>query len=82
MITLKPNTHKYRLYEYLNSGKSITTRNAMMNLGIADLQGTIRDLKEAGANIQTRDIKVPTRYQNQYGDTKFASVREYSLQTH
>jgi|TARA_R110002167_G_scaffold258400_1_gene464990 hypothetical protein len=78
---MKPNTHKARLYNYLQSN-SITTKDAIIHLGIADLQGTIRDLKEIGIEIVTRDIKVPTRYSKLDGSTKYAYVREYSLKAH
>tara|TARA_R110000744_G_scaffold120732_1_gene224963 strand:+ start:1473 stop:1709 length:237 start_codon:yes stop_codon:yes gene_type:complete len=78
---MKPNTHKARLYNYLQSN-SITTKDAIIHLGIADLQGTIRDLKEIGIEIVTRDIKVPTRYAKLDGSTKYAYVREYSLKAH
>ena len=66
-------THKQILFDYLNEGKIITTRDAMIDLGIGDLQGTIRDLKESGVAIQSRYISVPTRY------GKNATVKEYKL---
>jgi|TARA_R110001583_G_scaffold118147_1_gene269294 hypothetical protein len=78
---MKPNTHKARLYNYLQSN-SITTKDAIIHLGIADLQGTIRDLKEIGIEIVTKDIKVPTRYAKLDGSIKYAYVREYSLKAH
>jgi hypothetical protein len=78
---MKPNTHKARLYNYLQSN-SITTKDAIIHLGIADLQGTIRELKEIGIEIVTRDIKVPTRYAKLDGSIKYAYVREYSLKAH
>tara|TARA_R110000787_G_scaffold282094_1_gene393751 strand:- start:471 stop:707 length:237 start_codon:yes stop_codon:yes gene_type:complete len=78
---MKPNTHKARLYNYLQSN-SITTKDAIIHLGIADLQGIIRDLKEIGIEIVTRDIKVPTRYAKLDGSTKYAYVREYRLKAH
>ena len=53
--------------------KTITTRTAMIDLGIGDLQGTIRDLKEAGVSIKDKYISVPTRY------GKNATVKEYCL---
>jgi hypothetical protein len=61
---MKKGTHKYRLYNYLKEGKSISTFNAMYDLGIADLQSTIRDLKKEGVNIQSKYITVNTRYGN------------------
>jgi len=36
-------THKQIVFDYLNQGKKITTRTAMIDLGIGDLQGVIRD---------------------------------------
>ena len=45
----------------------------MIDLGIGDLQGTIRDLKESGINIASKYISVPTRY------GKNATVKEYKL---
>jgi hypothetical protein len=66
-------THKQIVFDYLSKGKVITTRTAMIDLGIGDLQGTIRDLKEAGVSIKSKYISVPTRY------GKNATVKEYCL---
>tara|TARA_R100000781_G_C4016435_1_gene105497 strand:+ start:389 stop:619 length:231 start_codon:yes stop_codon:yes gene_type:complete len=66
-------THKQIVFDYLNKGKKITTRTAMIDLGIGDLQGTIRDLKESGVAIESKYISVPTRY------GKNATVKEYKL---
>ena len=66
-------THKQVVYDYLNKGKTLTTRTAMIDLGIGDLQGTIRDLKESGIPIESKYISVPTRY------GKNATVKEYKL---
>jgi hypothetical protein len=66
-------THKQIVYDYLNQGKTLTTRTAMIDLGIGDLQGTIRDLKESGVPIDSKYISVPTRY------GKNATVKEYRL---
>tara|TARA_R100000781_G_scaffold98788_1_gene62375 strand:+ start:312 stop:539 length:228 start_codon:yes stop_codon:yes gene_type:complete len=66
-------THKQIVFDYLQEGKIITTRTAMIDLGIGDLQGTIRDLKEAGVSIKSKYISVPTRY------GKNATVKEYCL---
>jgi len=78
-MNFKQGTQKQILYDYLQSGKTITTRTAMINLGIGDLQSVIRHLKKSGISIYTKDIKVPTRYNNKDGSTKMSSVREYSL---
>ncbi len=66
-------THKQIVFDYLSKGKTITTRTAMIDLGIGDLQGTIRDLKESGVSIKSKYICVPTRY------GKNATVKEYCL---
>lgn len=66
-------THKNILFDYLRQGNKITTRDAMIHLGIGDLQGIIRDLKEAGVPIKDKYISVPTRY------GKNATVKEYCL---
>ena len=69
----KLGTHKQILFDHLNKGNKITTRDAMIHLGIGDLQGTIRDLKESGIPISSKYISVPTRY------GKNATVKEYKL---
>ena len=81
MINFKQGTHKQILYDYLLTGKSITTREAMIELGIGDLQGVIRDLKKEGVYINTEDIKVHTRYTKKDGSPKYAYVRQYSIET-
>jgi hypothetical protein len=78
-FNFKWGTHKQILYDYLNAGNTITTRDAMIDLGIADLQGVIRNLKEAGVHIQTTDKKVPTRYSKRDGSTKYSHIKEYAL---
>ena len=80
-FNFKTGTHKQILYDYLLLGKSITTRDAMIDLGIADLQGVIRDLKKEGVCIETRDQKVSTRYYKADGSPKYAYVRSYRLET-
>lgn len=81
MKNFKQGTHKQILYDYLLTGKSITTRAAMIDLGIGDLQGVIRDLKKEGVYINTKDVKVHTRYTKKDGSPKYAYVREYSIET-
>ena len=51
----------------------------MIDLGIGDLQGIIRDLKKAGVYIETTDKKVSTRYSKKDGSTKYAYIKEYAL---
>ena len=71
--SFKFGTHKQIVFDYLSKGNKITTRTAMIDLGIGDLQGTIRDLKESGVIIKDKYISVPTRY------GKNATVKEYCL---
>ena len=78
-FNFKWGTHKQILYDYLNAGNTITTRDAMIDLGIGDLQGVIRDLKKEGVYIETTDKKVPTRYSKKDGSTKYAHIKEYAL---
>ena len=73
IIYFKQGTQKQILYDYLQTGKTITTRSAIIDLGIADLQSVIRDLKKAGVSIHSHYISVPNRYGKQ------ATVKEYSL---
>ncbi len=80
-FNFKQGTQKQVLYDYLLTGKSITTKGAMLDLGIADLQGCIRNLKEAGVPIETIDQKVHTRYKKKDGSPKYAYIREYKLNT-
>ena len=70
---MKQGTQKYRLYNYLKDGNKISTFNAMYDLGIADLQGVIRDLKKEGVEINSKYKQVQTRF----GGT--ATVKEYRL---
>ena len=72
-MNFKQGTQKQILYDYLQTGKTITTRSAIIDLGIADLQSVIRDLKKAGISIHSKYISVPNRYGKQ------AAVKEYSL---
>ena len=70
---MKQGTQKYRLYNYLKDGNKISTFNAMYDLGIADLQGVVRDLKKEGVEINSEYKQVQPRF----GGT--ATVKEYRL---
>ena len=72
-MNFKQGTQKQILYDYLKTGGSITTRSAIIHLGIADLQSVIRDLKKAGVSIESKYISVLNRYGKQ------ATIKEYSL---
>ena len=78
-MKFKIGTQKQILHDYLQTGKAITTKTAINELGIADVQGCIRDLKKAGINIQTINRKVNTRYTKADGSPKYAYIKEYKL---
>ena len=79
MIEFKAGTHKQIVYDYLRIQGNLTTRKAMIECGIMDLQGVIRDLRKEGVDIATEYIKVETRYTKKNGEMKYAHVKEYSL---
>jgi hypothetical protein len=54
-------TNNEILLEYLEAGNIITTRNAPDVLGIADVRGTIRDLRDLGYQILDRRISSTNR---------------------
>lgn len=62
-----------RLLEWLQSGKSITRLEALVELGIFELSARIIDLEGEGYVIDRQRIKVT----NRYGET--ARVAEYKL---
>ena len=79
MIEFKTGTHKQIVYDYLRTKGNLTTRKAMLECGIMDLQGVIRDLRKEDIQIDSEYIKVPTRYTKSNGELKYATVKEYSL---
>ena len=66
-------THKTRLIKYLKNYGSITSIQAIQDLGNTRLSATIFSLRELGWNFKTEDVKVPTRW----GTT--TTVTKYSL---
>ena len=82
MNELKAGTHKQLVYDYLRTMGNLTTRKAMIELGIMDLQGVIRDLRKEDIDIATEYIKVETRYTKKNGVMKYAHVKEYSLKVY
>ena len=82
MKEFKAGTHKQIDYDYLRTMGNLTTRKAMIELGIMDLQGVIRDLRKEDIDIATEYIKVETRYTKKNGEMKYAHVKEYSLKVY
>lgn len=72
-------THKTRLLAYLREFGSITSLEAIRDLGNTRLSATIFTLKEEGYNITTSDAKVPTRWTRDDGSRKTTTVAKYTL---
>jgi predicted RNA-binding protein (virulence factor B family) len=72
-------THKTRLIDYLKEFGSITSLEAIRDLGNTRLSATIYTLKKEGFNILSEDTSVPTRFKNKNGHTKYTQVSKYIL---
>ncbi len=64
-------THKTRLLEYLEEFGSITTLEAIRDLGNTRLAARISDLRSEGYDITSQPLKVPTRWGTQTTVTKY-----------
>ena len=71
---MKP-THKTRLLEYLQDYGSITSLQAIQDLGNTRLSATIFQLRKEGYEIVSSDVKVPTRWGTQTTVTKYTYSR-------
>ena len=72
-------THKTRLLDYLKKYGSITSLEAIRDLGNTRLSATIYVLKDEGHNIETEDAKVATRWTKKDGTRKTTTVAKYTL---
>tara|TARA_Y100001963_G_scaffold84473_1_gene117094 strand:+ start:625 stop:858 length:234 start_codon:yes stop_codon:yes gene_type:complete len=72
-------THYTRLVNYLNEYGSITSLDAIRDLGNTRLSSTIFLLRKKGHNIVSDYIDVPTRWLQPNGDRKFTQVVRYRL---
>ena len=72
-------THKTRLLQYLKSYGSITSLEAIRDLGNTRLSATIFILKDEGHNIDTENTQVATRWTNNDGSRKTTTVTKYIL---
>ena len=72
----KTGTHYTRLLDYLKNHKTITSLQAIRDLGNTRLSATIFELRKDGYNIDSSDIPVPNRW-----GTK-TMVSEYKLIPH
>ena len=67
---MKP-THKTRLLEYLEEFGSITTLQAIFDLGNTRLASRIHELRREGYDITSQPMKVPTRWGTETTVTKY-----------
>ena len=72
-------THKTRLLDYLRNYGSITSLEAIRDLGNTRLSATIYVLKDEGYNIETTNQEVQTRWTNEDGTRKTTTVAKYTL---
>ena len=62
MTKRRSNTHYTRLLDYLKQFKSITSLDAIRDLGNTRLSATIYTLRNDGHNIESEDVKVSNRW--------------------
>jgi|TARA_R100000081_G_C4767989_1_gene143859 hypothetical protein len=72
----KGGTHYTRLLDYLKENKTITSLQAIRDLGNTRLSATIFELRKDGYNISSDDIPVSNRWGGK------TMVAEYKLKTH
>ena len=58
-------THYTRLLDYLKKLKTITSLDAIRDLGNTRLSATIFELRKDGYNIESKDVKVSNRWGGQ-----------------
>ena len=59
---MRKENHKTRLMDYLQSYGSITSLEAIRDLGNTRLSATIYQLRDRGVEIDTEYVQVPTRW--------------------
>ena len=70
---MSKDTHKTRLFSYLEEHKTITSLQSIRDLGNTRLSASIFNLKEEGYYFETKTVEVP----NRFGST--TKVSEYKL---
>lgn len=55
-------SQKERVLIYLKTNGSITALDAMKDLGIIDLAGRVRDLRQSGVDVKSKPEMVKNRY--------------------
>ena len=79
-MTKQKSTHKTRLLSYLKEFKSITSLEAIRDLGNTRLSATVFKLRDEGYPIISEDIRVNTRWKNEDGTNKTTRVTNYTLE--
>ena len=72
-------THKTRAINYLKQFGSITSLEAIRDLGNTRLSATIFDLRKDGHYIISRPTYVVTRFKDKNGQPKYTQVTKYIL---
>tara|TARA_B110000091_G_scaffold214337_1_gene267109 strand:- start:3312 stop:3605 length:294 start_codon:yes stop_codon:yes gene_type:complete len=72
-------THETRLLDYLQRYGSITSLEAIRDLGNTRLSASIFNLKDKGHAIKSESARVDTRWTNSNGSRKQTTVTKYVL---
>ena len=68
-------TKKTIVLDYLKNHTGLDNRKAVIELGVGDLAGTIRDLRESGVNIMSVKMEGQDRYGNKTNYVEYRLVR-------
>lgn len=74
MTKRRSNTHYTRLLDYLKKYKSITSLDAIRDLGNTRLSATIHTLRKDGHNIESEDMQVNNRWGNSTTVSKYILI--------
>ena len=72
-------TQSSDILQHLKDGRRLTQKEAINEYGAYRLAAVIHSLRNQGYNIKSKRVEVPTRYFNLNGNTRMASVSEYTL---
>ena len=72
-------THKTRLLDYLKKYGSITSLEAIRDLGNTRLSARVFDLRQDGYEISSDMVKVETRFTTPEGKRVYTEVAKYTL---
>jgi hypothetical protein len=72
-------THKTRLLDYLKKYGSITSLEAIRDLGNTRLGARVFDLRKEGYKIESDMVKVATRFTKPNGKRVMSQVARYRL---